>query len=144
MKNREKYKDEIINRIKAGNLREFHDIHIRPLYNTPKDLNIGYLGTIFSLWLDDEYIEPEPDWSKVAVDTPILVSENGTDWERQHFAGYRHGVVYSFYDGGTSWTSEGDEVEWEYAKLAEAEECIDPYETSIDPEGAGPEGAGYE
>lgn len=27
-------------------------------------------------WADAEYIEPEVDWSKVPVDTPILVRDN--------------------------------------------------------------------
>ena len=123
MKNEEKYKDEIMNRIKAGTLLEFYETHIMPLYGTLKSLDPIYIGKIFALWLDEECIELETDWSKVAVDTPMLGSDDGVNWYREHFAGYRNGKVYSFYDGGTSWTSEGDEVEWEYAKLAEVEEC---------------------
>lgn len=36
-------------------------------------------------WLVAEYKEPEIDWSKVAVDTPVLVSDDGVNWERRYF-----------------------------------------------------------
>ena len=69
-------------------------------------------------WLDEEYQAPEVDWSKVNVDTPILVSTNGQDWNHRHFAEYRDGRVCAFDGGTTSWTSNVS-TEWEYAKLAE-------------------------
>ena len=31
-------------------------------------------------WADAEYIEPEVDWTKVAVDTPIMVSSDNMQW----------------------------------------------------------------
>ena len=74
------------------------------------------------LWLLEDYEEPETDWSKVEVDTPILVrySEDG-EWLRRHFAKYENGIVYAWKDAFTSWT--GDRVTpWELAKLAESEE----------------------
>ena len=72
-------------------------------------------------WADDEYIE-EVDWSKVAVDTPILVSDNKVDWSPRYFAKYENGEIYSFYNGQTSWSS-GNKYSssWDYAKLAEVE-----------------------
>ena len=68
----------------------------------------------------DEYKEPETDWSKVAVDTPILVrnSKNET-WYKRYFAKYEDGKVYAWNDGKTSWSSTGDNISWSYAKLAE-------------------------
>lgn len=70
-------------------------------------------------WADAEYIE-KVDWSKVAVDTPILVSNDKVDWYPRHFAKYKDGKIYSFYDGKTSWSSdEKFSLSWDYAKLAE-------------------------
>lgn len=62
------------------------------------------------------------DWSKVPVDTPILVSDtNGTNWEKRHFAYFKDGMVYAWLSGTTSWTTEkaDDAFSWKYAKLAE-------------------------
>ena len=73
----------------------------------------------------EEYKEPEVDWSKVKVDTPILVrqTEDG-EWLRRHFAKYEGGIVYTWKDALTSWTVLHDEdvTAWKYAKLAESEE----------------------
>lgn len=71
-------------------------------------------------WADAEYIEPEEiDWSKVAVDTPILVSNNNAHWHHRYFAKYENGKIYSFYDGKTSWSSNDKfSLSWDYAKLA--------------------------
>ena len=73
-------------------------------------------------WADAEYIEPEVDWSKVAVDTPILVRQfQHNDWSRRYFSHYdnKNGLVCAFSDGKTSWTGQDDWKSWNYAKLAE-------------------------
>lgn len=72
-------------------------------------------------WLVAEYTEPEVDWTKVAVDTPILVKEMGDNWLKRYFAKYENGKVYAFVEGGTSWSREGQYLSWKYAKLAEVE-----------------------
>lgn len=91
-----------------------------------------------TLWLQDEktqvYIEDMfnldeivrmdfkeiIDWSKVPVDTKILVSEDGKDWCRRYFAKYEGGRVYAFMDGATSFTSSSENLlGWAYAKLYE-------------------------
>lgn len=61
------------------------------------------------------------DWSKVPVDTPILVRENDKNpWLKRHFAKYEDGKVYTWRFGRTSHTShKGDTVDWNQAKLAE-------------------------
>lgn len=62
------------------------------------------------------------DWSKVAVDTPILVREfNITQWVNRYFAFYKDGKVYAWNHGATSWSCEhsNDVSSWNYAKLAE-------------------------
>lgn len=65
--------------------------------------------------------EPETDWSKVAVDTPILVRdcESGT-WCKRYFAKFENGKVYAWCDGRTSWNSNNKTNGWKYAELAEA------------------------
>lgn len=62
------------------------------------------------------------DWSKVAVDTPILVRQNiEKAWEKRHFAYFKNGKVYAWLDGATSWSIEnsGYVFSWQNAKLAE-------------------------
>lgn len=79
----------------------------------------------FREWLDSEYVEPPVDWSKVAVDTPILVRDcECGNWNRRYFAMYKNGTVFTWYHGATSWSAEGDSdiTSWRYAKLAESEE----------------------
>ena len=64
------------------------------------------------------------DWSEIPVDTKVLVSDDGKEWSRRHFAEYKDGKVYCFNNGATSFTAQGSEflsgkVSWEYAKLYE-------------------------
>ena len=76
-------------------------------------------------WLFSEYKEPEVDWSKVKVDTPILVRDIlKSEWIKRYFAKYENGKVYVWKEGKTSWTAinEHDVNFWKYAKLAESEE----------------------
>lgn len=74
-------------------------------------------------WLQSEHVE-QVDWSKVKVDTPILVRNDGnSSWTRGYFAGYVHETVYAWKYGKTSWTA-GDASGWKYAKLAESEETV--------------------
>lgn len=62
------------------------------------------------------------DWSKVPVDTPILVSdEKHEDWVKRYFAFFENGKVYAWVAGATSWSADNnrDASHWEIAKLAE-------------------------
>lgn len=62
------------------------------------------------------------DWSKVEVDTPILVrSYESTKWIKRHFAFFKNEKVYTWDGGLTSWTCDdiNDSMSWECAKLAE-------------------------
>lgn len=78
-------------------------------------------------WLNEEYVEPKVDWSKVPVDTPVLVSQNGSTWFKRYFAGFDKGVVSAWNQGATSWSSDFDDdtTKWTYAKLAESEENVE-------------------
>lgn len=72
------------------------------------------------IWLHEEYKEPkepEVDWSKVEVDTPIYVKAYDTDaWRRRYFSKYENGKIYTWANGATSWSSENEEVGWHYGK----------------------------
>ena len=121
MKNYEKYADEI----RAYKGKNFCYSFIKPnILKTDNcsDTTCSTCQMIQMLWLLEEYEEPEVDWSKVPVDTPILVKqgENGT-WIERHFAEYKNGIIYTWKDGHTSWT-EDSMTGWKYAKLAESEE----------------------
>lgn len=61
------------------------------------------------------------DWSKVEVDTPILVSANGRKWIKRYFAKLQDGEVYAWDDGVTSWSASHKHctTAWPNAKIAE-------------------------
>lgn len=77
-------------------------------------------------WCNSEYIEPPTDWSKIPVDTPILVKdlEDGK-WINRHFARFTDNCIYAWSDGKTSWSASGNNINdvtpWRYAKLADGE-----------------------
>lgn len=82
-------------------------------------------GSCFREWLNSEYVEPPVDWSKVAVDTPILVRDSEKEeWRKRYFAKYEDGKVYAYCNGATSWSARrSDNIsDWDMAKLAESEE----------------------
>lgn len=127
MKNYEKYADEI---------REYKGVNFCKDFVKPNILKSEVCGGLAcgacymlqTIWLLEEYEEPEEpevDWSKVEVDTPILVrTVEGADWVKRNFAKYEGGMVYVWNNGKTSWTALDNEcvTPWEHAKLAESEE----------------------
>lgn len=124
MKNYEKYADEI----RGYNDIEFCKDFVKP-YILKSDECAGIecirCAMLQMLWLMEEYEEPETDWSKVAVDTPILVKNVEQEhWYKRYFAGYKNGKVSAWVNGATSWTAldEDDDYTWNYAKLAEGED----------------------
>lgn len=124
MKNYEKYADEI---------REYKGDNFCKDFVMPNILesdNCGCLACgacymLQTIWLLEDYEEPEEpkvDWSKVEVDTPILVRDGeDEEWNKQHFAECDGKVVCAWRGGKTSWT-EDCVMGWKYAKLAESEE----------------------
>ena len=123
MKNYEKYADEIREYKGENFCADFVKPHIlksRGCTNTSCD-QCKMLQTI---WLLEEYKEPEEpevDWSKVEVDTPILIRDyEGQEWARRYFAKYENKTIYAWDYGRTSWTGDGV-TDWRYAKLAESE-----------------------
>ena len=66
--------------------------------------------------------EAETDWSKIKVNTPILVKDHKDgEWLKRYFAKYEDGYVYAWGNGCTSWTAD-NMYAWNYTKLVENEE----------------------
>lgn len=65
------------------------------------------------------------DWSKVPVDTLILVKGDDNCWYHRHFAKYEDGRIYAWRDGMTSWSLKSCDddniayIYWQSAKLVE-------------------------
>ena len=122
MKNYEKYADEIREYKGINICSEFIKPHILEADNC-NGLDCQRCTMLQMLWLLEDYKEPPVDWSKVEVDTPILVTnfEDG-EWRKRYFAKFEDGKVYAWVDGGTSWSSDNKTHKWNYAKLAESED----------------------
>ena len=78
-------------------------------------------------WCESEYVEPPVDWSKVPVDTPILVWDFDKDIPRKrHFAYFKDNNIYAWSDGLTSYTT-SEVTKWKNAKIAEGVDCNEWY-----------------
>ena len=121
MTNREKFKDE---------LDEILAEHIAVIKGKPRECGGSNCGACDIVdgncrenayaWLNAEYQEPTVDWSKIPIDTPVLVSDDGMHWIRRHFAGSgENGNPEVFYDGHTSWSNNSETyTTYKYIKLA--------------------------
>lgn len=123
MTNAEKYKDHIF--CFSDSFCDFIKQVVYPQAGIPpmacNKMGCARCWMIVNLFMQEECRSPEVDWSTVAVDTPILVSDTETDgWIRRHFAKYEDGVVYAWDEGKTSFTAKAHECTgWYHAKLAE-------------------------
>lgn len=136
MKNREKYKNELMNVIKKdGKLCEFVKKH--EVFRMFGKNSISYCkmtcvtcGTALQLWLDEEYVEPpkpEVDWSKVPVDTLVRVKDfEGEEWVLRYFKEIDENCEESKYvtwiAGSTSKTAYGFTEYWNHCELVEDED----------------------
>ena len=128
MTNREKYANEIRIALSQNTFAEFYDKYINPAYKSGEFCSLYHheraIYTI--LWLDEEYTEPEVDWSKVTEGTPILVKNCDNEvWRKRYFARFENDEVYAWDDGRTGWVCDYDKYRttvWNCAKLAEVEE----------------------
>ena len=131
MKNREKYKNELMDAIKKdGNTCEFMIKHgVSQMFGKDMESFCGETEctsctTALQIWLDEEYKEPEVDWSKVPVDTLVRVRDSeDEDWTLRYFKGLEEeGYINRFQtwaDGATSKTAYGEYENWPYCGLAE-------------------------
>ena len=129
MTNREKFAEQILDIACDGGSIAVNKVTSEPM----RCQGIACEGCLFNndvefcidarkKWANSEYVEPPVDWSKVAVDTPILVNDsNDHEWLKRYFAKYENGSVYAWNNGKTSWSSEGHATAWELAKLSEKE-----------------------
>lgn len=139
MKNREKFREEIVKAIKDSDSCDFMIKTVNPVYSAEWECNDELCQRdeceaclkLFALWLDEEYEEPKVDWNKVPVDTLVMVRDNEDDeWVLRYFdsfeeesframAGHNYMV---FADGATSVTSGGLVEHWKYCELVEDED----------------------
>lgn len=125
MLNREKFATEILDIVCNGNKIAVVDGKPRECSgvkcNTCGLEKFGFCYDGLRDWANSEYVESPVDWSKVPVDTPILVKFENL-WLRRYFAEYKDGCVYTWRNGSTSWSADGRSgTPYRTAKLAESE-----------------------
>lgn len=126
MTNREKFKEQLFDIVCSGNRiavnkKTGEPVCCETILCSDCEFNrcFGPCKMTIEHWCNSEYIEPPFDWSKVPVDTQILVRDSKNDkWLHRHFAKFEGGYVYAWHDGQTSWSS-SCKFKWKYAKLAE-------------------------
>ena len=101
-------------------LKETHRANVFEFYKGENSLS----GCYYTSQIARMELKEVVDWSKIPADTKVLVSSDGKDWYRRHFAEYKDGKVYCFNSGTTSFTAQGSEfpsgkVSWECVKLYE-------------------------
>lgn len=143
MKNREKYRDEILNSVFRGNGEAYCEFAKKNVLPNLTDCTngeceelhaCGLCRDIFAFWLDEEYKEPqkpEVDWNNVPVDTLVRVRDYEDDeWLLRYFKCFSRtpsacqpGRDYEVWAlGATSVTAEGDTEQWKYCELVEDED----------------------
>lgn len=132
MKNREKYREEIVKAIEDSYSCEFMIKTVNPVYGDGwerKDelcqrAECEACLKLFALWLDEEYEEPEVDWENVPVDTLVRVKAVAADvWVLRYFKGINacnpEERFVAWADGKTSVTANGRCTNWAFCELAE-------------------------
>lgn len=138
MKNREKYRDEILNSVFRGNGEAYCEFAKKNVLQNLTDCTNGECDefqtcwlcrVIFAFWLDEEYEEPEVDWSNVPVDTLVRVRDlESEEWTLRYFKGINAcNQVERFVawaDGKTSVTANGSCTNWAFCELVEDEKAV--------------------
>lgn len=127
MKNIEKYRNELLIAIEESSVCIFAKKRGIPVDNCIKHNCVLCKETLVD-WLLEEY-EPQIDWSKVPVDTPVVVSHIDEFNQLRHFARFNdeyNDCFVTFEKGRTSFTSNGHMEYWLRCKLAR-EEDIEKY-----------------
>ena len=134
MLNKEKYAKEILDIVCSGDNLGKQNGHLCPCSNI-KCSDCDFNTTLccpeeIQKWANSEYKEPEIDWSKVPVDTPIYVWDNNDNRTyKRHFAGYNklNNMIITFDNGVTSWSSGATTTRWIHAKIKEGVDCSEWY-----------------
>lgn len=143
MKNREKFRDEIVKAIKEGNDENekmccFLKDNVIPRFISEEDVELSTCGGLdchtcakmFAFWLEEEYIEPpkpKVDWNKVPVDTLVRVWDTRAyECVLRYFKGIDDSnptIKYvAWAKGATSVTAYGQVTHWKHCELVEDEE----------------------
>ena len=143
MKNREKYREEIVralgdDKVVNGKTCLFMKGNVIPRFVPEENVRQNPCGfmtcetcsKMFAFWLDEEYKEPpkpEVDWSKVPVDTLVMVKDfEGEEWVLRYFKEIDENCEESKYvtwiAGSTSKTAYGFTEYWNHCELVEEEE----------------------
>lgn len=136
MTNYEKYKDDLLKHIIAQSFIGL-DIHTNKLVDcsdlccekckfNANGASICKNSYEMGKWLNSEYVEPEKeevDWSKVPIDTKVLVSADEINWYRRYFAGIDicTNERLAWLDGATSWANRSTRP-WKHVKLYKGDE----------------------
>ena len=138
MKNREKFREEIVKNAReideeedAGvSACEFINRNVLPTFGDGTScftINCAWCRFLLGIWLDEEYTEPpkpEVDWDNVPVDTLVRVRDCEDDeWVLRYFAGIDEEApkfrFMAWGDGTTSKTAYGNYTHWKYCELVE-------------------------
>ena len=139
MKNREKFRGEIVEALKEDNeMCCFLKDNVIPRFiseenmtlRTCRGIDCYTCAQMFAFWLEEEYTEPpkpEVDWSNVPVDTLVRVRDREEqEWTLMYFKGIdEKGYINRFQtwvDGATSKTAYGVYKNWTYCELVEDED----------------------
>nr|DAG18844.1 MAG TPA: hypothetical protein [Caudoviricetes sp.] len=121
MKNKDLYKEEIFNIATTGG--KVAVVNDKPVNcATIQCIDCDFFKSRCSCqdncikWMNKEAM----DWTKVSVDTKILVRDTDrSPWQPRYFASFEGGKVYAWDGGTTSYTADGHQVLWNQAKLFE-------------------------
>lgn len=137
MKNREKYRDKIVEAIKEDDANNeklccFVQNNIIPRFVSEEDMKWGSCRGVnchtcekmFAFWLDEEY---EVDWDNVPVDTLVRVRDyEYCEWNLRYFKGIDKSNPDEKYEawlnGATSKTADDSSNHWKYCELVEDED----------------------
>lgn len=134
MKNREKFRDEIVERARAStvtNVCEFIEKNVLPHFGEGgcDSVNCNWCRALLDLWFDEECGEPQKplvDWSRVPVDTLVRVRDNEDgEWLLRYFCewdGDMDRKYRTFPTGRTSKTATYYLENWRFCELVEDED----------------------
>ncbi len=108
MKNKEKFAKEIIEIAATGSSIAMRDGVLRECRGLPCSqcdfCSDRECDEKVKEWAESEYVEYETDWSKVPIDTPVLLKDNA-DNKRYFYKTLSYGALALFLNGRTSWSS---------------------------------------
>ena len=123
----------IIEVMQDKNVGKVYEIFIDGVSEETWELKYGFTTKEFEFFKDGKALtkfyfssqiarmefEEVIDWSKVPVDTKMLVSKDNEIWFRRYFAKYEDGKIYCFRSGASSFSAddEDDIMVWKYVKL---------------------------